>query len=742
MDIMTLAIAKKQALNLIPNTDGVIEAIEDFNEYIQEHGEIAEGFRTDINKNAENIKTVQENAKEYTDIEIDNLSENLVYINSEDNENIANPEIVIADSQADWNENNENSIAHIKNRPFYEGNLETYYKLPEMTIDNESDLSMGFIYITGTLSLEEDVVYEVILNGEVYSVKCVKIDSSGYTLGDRNLVEYPFYFLDRGVVYQIRYGVQEAPITIAVRVSTKSIKKIERKFVDGIAGMDVNGKIFSHEDKNYKAKTGAEIFNDYDTNIALGAYSHAEGSTTKAFGYYSHTEGCLTIADGMHAHAEGLAAEAYGNSSHAEGWNTIASGDSQHAQGQYNIEDTENKYAHIVGNGTKEEQRSNAHTLDWNGNAWYQGTIKVGGDSYDSGVEVALKSDIVKPNWEQNDETATDYIQNRPFYVTDEYEWVEILKNPEIGTSFLPTISPCPILVIGEKYKVIFNDTEYICTCTEVDNYCYIGSSAYNISSGKFDLDEDDIPFALSTAANLGLLRTKTNELPTTFIIYKQQEIIKKLDKQYVDYIPGEKTIGKTAIYDGVEYLCDEGAEIFNGYGQNLAIRGYSHAEGYNTIAFGAHSHAEGGTTIAEGIESHAEGGNTIAKGVAAHAEGLKTKAIGNYSHAEGNFSEAIGNYSHAEGDNTIASGNSQHVQGRYNIKDIEEKYAHIVGNGNRTMGVETFSNAHTLDWDGNAWYAGTVEGTAMILKSSTEGSTKRFKIIVDDSGTITATEI
>lgn len=62
-----------------------------------------------------------------------------------------------------------------------------------------------------------------------------------------------------------------------------------------------------------------------------------------------------------------------------------------------------------------------------------------------------------------------------------------------------------------------------------------------------------------------------------------------------------------------------------------------------------------------------------------------------------------------------------------------------IVGNGTK---ASNRSNAHTLDWDGNAWYAGSVEGKAMILPSTSEGSTKRFKITVDDSGTITATEI
>ena len=43
----------------------------------------------------------------------------------------------------------------------------------------------------------------------------------------------------------------------------------------------------------------------------------------------------------------------------------------------YNIEDIEGKYAHIVGNGSV-DKRSNAHTLDWNGNAVYAGKVTVG----------------------------------------------------------------------------------------------------------------------------------------------------------------------------------------------------------------------------------------------------------------------------------------------------------------------------------------------------------------------------
>ena len=178
----------------------------------------------------------------------------------------------------------------------------------------------------------------------------------------------------------------------------------------------------------------------------------------------------------------------------------------------------------------------------------------------------------------------------------------------------------------------------------------------------------------------------------------------------------------------------------------------YSHAEGSSTTAYGGYSHAEGNNTNASGESSHAEGKGTVASGNYSHAEGQNTKASEGYSHAEGQSTTASGYGSHAEGQSTTASGlNShaegldttasgawQHVQGKYNIEDTNDKYAHIVGNGNDS----NHSNAHTLDWDGNAWFAGTVEGTAIILPSTTESSTKKFRITVDDSGTISATEI
>lgn len=119
-----------------------------------------------------------------------------------------------------------------------------------------------------------------------------------------------------------------------------------------------------------------------DSTTASGTNSHAEGSNTTASEVNSHAEGHSSTASGMSSHAEGNETNAGGNASHAEGRGTMASGEYQHVQGRYNIEDQADQYAHIVGNGATSDRRANAHTLDWSGNAWFAGNIKIGGTSY------------------------------------------------------------------------------------------------------------------------------------------------------------------------------------------------------------------------------------------------------------------------------------------------------------------------------------------------------------------------
>ena len=185
-----------------------------------------------------------------------------------------------------------------------------------------------------------------------------------------------------------------------------SLAKGTSSHVEGIDNLALGD--YSHaEGSNTKASGGYSHAEGADTTAsgdfshaegssttASGTSSHAEGDNTTASGNYSHVEGDWTVASGYYSHAEGTGSTASGIASHAEGSGTKASSGNQHVQGKYNIEDTENKYAHIVGNGTSNTKRSNAHTLDWQGNGWYKGELYTGGTSQSDANKVLTTANI------------------------------------------------------------------------------------------------------------------------------------------------------------------------------------------------------------------------------------------------------------------------------------------------------------------------------------------------------------
>ena len=138
------------------------------------------------------------------------------------------------------------------------------------------------------------------------------------------------------------------------------------------------------------AATATAAHAEGSTTTASGGSAHAEGTMTTASGSYAHSEGQGTTASGESSHAEGNYTIASGYASHAEGDYTMAASDYQHVQGKNNIVDSSGTYAHIVGNGESDTSPSNAHTLDWNGNAWFAGDIKIGGTGYDDTAALLL----------------------------------------------------------------------------------------------------------------------------------------------------------------------------------------------------------------------------------------------------------------------------------------------------------------------------------------------------------------
>ena len=173
---------------------------------------------------------------------------------------------------------------------------------------------------------------------------------------------------------------------------------------------------------------------------------------------------------------------------------------------------------------------------------------------------------------------------------------------------------------------------------------------------------------------------------------------------------------------------------------QTEATTEAAHAEGYKTYANGNYSHAEGKSTEAIGQGSHTEGYNenysasVSARGVGSHIEGYASTLTAVYAqssgiHIEGYTSNSVTRWgygkgahiegwntltntgtdaAHVEGYYTIADAAYHHIEGKYNLQDGDAMYQHIAGNGTSS----NRSNSHTLDWQGNAVFAGTVSNS------------------------------
>ena len=192
------------------------------------------------------------------------------------------------------------------------------------------------------------------------------------------------------ITWADKVALQEKPDVVAEnKVTAADMNQIKMSVNETIEEMPSNLKNGIAE-KSLRTVGSTEESDSYK----LGFYAFAEGYNTTASGNRSHAEGSNTNASAFASHTEGNGTTARRSASHAEGENTIASGYASHAQGKYNIEDTKDNYAHIVGNGV-DNNRSNAHTLDWQGNAWFAGDVYTGSTSGKNKDDGSVKLPVV-----------------------------------------------------------------------------------------------------------------------------------------------------------------------------------------------------------------------------------------------------------------------------------------------------------------------------------------------------------
>lgn len=351
----------------------------------------------------------------------------------------------------------------------------------------------------------------------------------------------------------------------------------------------------------------------------------------------------------------------------------------------------------------------------------------------------------------------TDNSQQNPFILSEVEPGLYIFDD---DTIYLKGFSDSTSVYTGHTLNGQLSiHKQYEEDLTSTDNIAYYidrNMGTYNMALNKDDdsntgITETTDPYTgsvLSSESNANITGEFifVNNLPKSDISPTNDNDL--VNKSYVDFVIDNKEVGPGT-------TTPEGGVLFNsaisaGYnahaeGDNTTASGTgSHAEGSYTTASATYSHAEGSFTHASGMYSHAEGNNTQASGDGSHSEGNTTIASGEYSHAEGSSSTASGNSSHAEGTNTMASGDeshaegigtiaaseAQHVQGKYNVEDASGQYADIIGGGSSSSDRK---NIHTVDWNGNGWYAGKVSaGTPESPATPTAANDLTTKAYVD----------
>ena len=245
----------------------------------------------------------------------------------------------------------------------------------------DSFVNNSYTYQQDAVSyLEEGIEYHVEVNGVRYRCLCINnipgkdivyetiyVQGDGFSLTINNKVGYS----------NNKYSEDVTKSSVAIELSDTLLQNPP---VIKVIKMDIQYM------PTYLMPKDLDILNSLGMNrigkigtgsVSLGYNNVANNDFSTALGVNTSATAPATLAHGGHCVASA-------NYSHAEGSYTLASSQYQHVEGKFNVEDTANKYAHIVGNGTSKTARKNAHTLDWSGNAWFAGKVTQEGTPTDN----------------------------------------------------------------------------------------------------------------------------------------------------------------------------------------------------------------------------------------------------------------------------------------------------------------------------------------------------------------------
>lgn len=435
---------------------------------------------------------------------------------------------------------------------------------------------------------------------------------------------------------------------------------------------------------------------------------------------------------------------ASGDYATATGYNTIAAGDHSHVEGRYNIEDTENRYAFIIGNGYLPEVteeipnpdpiRSNAFAVDWEGKVYAKTFINGdGAELYPSLKSIFVNDVEYNLNGGSLILQAGDNITLTPGVTegTDNEDIVDgsltvIISSTGGGSGsgggdgeYLP-------LAGGKVYGpvIIERDTEKV---PELEGENFGGSFMIKGSSSQTIFGSNTIDTSSSgrKAAILYINRTTKNMISlgpgssedTSFIFNP------KTGTGGVGWVEGVKDLNlnvERSFIWGINLNVE--ADYGHAFGSNSLVTGIGgSADGYNNMASGAYARAEGYNVEARGDYSHAEGEATFTMGRSSHTEGYATSAYGQGAHAEGVSSRIYKIYQDIDINTLLDNWNEFDTISDFE-DDLTQKFSAAYGIGSHVQGIDCLAIGNYSSASGIQTIANGRASRANGIGSSVEG--------------------
>ena len=320
---------------------------------------------------------------------------------------------------------------------------------------------------------------------------------------------------------------------------------------------------------------------------------------------------------------------------------------------------------------------------------------------------------VARHDWNENDPTKPGYIKNRTHWA--EQSVAELIPEQTLsggmsmGTTYMFNVSYFTIIP-NLEYTVVFDGVEYKCISAELTGSTYIGNATL-LGAPVEDTGE---PFLITPIRDMSVITATdgphTIALSGWSIVYHQLPL---------DYIPNGKFLNGFIEHSSLTMTRDEVSRYREILSKSLFPMLVWQDFRIKSISTGT-SHGVNEIYIAD----YDEALYTITE----NSDGLYSvdDANNGYNYLyikKGNSSKSK---LLLEGGKPVSIEGSQQASG--NALDYT------------TFCVKKTGSQNGQDFEvlGN----GAVKAYSVILPSSTGGSTKQFKLTVDDSGTITATEI